>query len=1755
MNPFETLSHIQDMYRTYVHTFQKIKNPAIKDWMLKRIADGTLLWRDPHIQLNRRFERGESLEEMVASGLLHSGVLSIFSATDSSGRLTGTPIIPHKHQSDSTRAILGEEANTIITTGTSSGKSFCFGIPVVSECLRMREQGLDGIKAIIVYPMNALANSQYEDFARRFHGSGLRLALYTGDTPNSPEEALANLRKTTGRDAPYDSEVLSREEIQKSPPDILMTNYVMLELLLTRFDDRRLFPKEDRGRLRFLVLDEIHTYSGKRGADVACLIRRLKKRTGASESLRCIGTSATVRSAKGEDADEVIAGFAKELFSEEFKKEHVIGETYHVPARPDPGPLPERILVTPQMIEEFDGSIEKGAVLVEALTGETLDDYEKTPDNLGRILSSQQTVQFLEERASNDSCSIHDMSADYMAAYRPGFDPAGCTMELKASLLAGTVGTVRIYDQDQPLFVPKLHDFFSQGRTISSCLTSKSPHLNDRGDALCPRCRGEGEKRITFPLNFCRSCGQEFYGVTVMDDNTLLPRDIDTVALEGRDAYIYKPEYSSDKVPIHAIPAEWVVGRDEKIRADRMDHVPHERVYCPECNSLDPRCDHEGKIRVYELASPFLFCPSCGVKYDRRSKEFNKLFTFGSIGRSTGTDVLVSSIISKLDADEKKIIAFSDNRQDTALQASHMNNLQKRIHFRQAVYRALVNGGYTDVNGDVLEITRSGIRIFDTMQHYGVLPDYAREEGRFVQNPRSDESYKEYLQYNAVLDLGTPVMKNQQNLEDVGLLKILYNGLDRLAAADDVWKAIPEIESRTPDERYDYLMGFMDIFRKQRAIAYKHIIRNDLFEREICSEITEESQFDISGVAGSIAGYGDDVRKGNRKYKILRLTHPRSRLMTWTKKALGVSPETAKAIVQAVVKILADREYGGWLVEHSVPAYQRGILGSIYMLNTERIQLQAIEDTSIHRVCQKCASVYHYRVLDLCTGSLCGTLGKQDLKNNYFRQIYMKPFSESSSVVAEEHSGQIDGTTRKNIEARFRDPGEPLNVLVCTPTMELGIDIGDLTAVYMRNVPPSPSNYAQRAGRAGRKSQPSIITTFCGVGAARGPHDQYFYRFPEKIISGQITPPRFMLDNQQLVKAHINSMILETVAINFPNGFGDILETNQPGYPMSPYFKTDLMDATSENRDRIIERVQQAFSREMSVFSHWFTLDFVGECIDHFVDNLEKSLGYWRTEYDLLQREHKDLSARERATGLSLSDHSRMGAIGIKLKAMRDGEMDFYSYRYLGARGFLPNYGFPTSTVILSIHDSENEIVRDNALALSEFAPGNTIYYRGNTYNVTYAKPRRENHKPVLEHVLICPNCSTIYHGRERASAQSACSECGQSLTGHHPNPNGMQMPDMHAIKRSRITSDEEERRRLGYQLSTHYEVGNVTRGVRIIGSDIEITLNYEHNGRIIHLNRGTKRSRDDEPGQENGFVLCSACNRWLFGEKIEKHIGEDGNCSKNATREDIIKDIWLFTIGTHDVAVLKLPLPEYVESSEAKEFYTSLKEAIIRGMQIALNLDENEVDGLVVSEENRDSWKIILYERAEGGTGAIKALLEPYRFEEMVLRARELLHEFDNEPGCSSACYECLLSFYNQREHELLDRNIVLPVLRALESVRIERIEEQGNEGKLQELISRCGSGFERKVLKELSNNGISLPNSAQKTIYDGDIPIAKPDFFYDRPNIAVFVDGPPHDKDYVKKDDENKRNKLRELGYRVFTVRYDNFEVDIEKLKRALA
>ena len=1738
MNPFHALADVQDAYQRYVRTFQQFRNPQIGDWVSERIQQGTLLWKDPYVQLARRFEQGMSFEAFVEEDLLHPDTAACF--TVEAGNRDAAPITPYKHQSEAVHAVQNGH-NTIVATGTGSGKSFAFGIPIVSTCLQMREQGIDGIKAVIIYPMNALANSQYNDFARRLEGSGLTVGRYTGDTAYGDEEALQNYRNATGREEPFDSEVISREAIQASPPDILMTNYVMLELLLTRFRDRDLFPASRAGVLQFLVLDEVHTYTGNRGSDVAGLIRRLKQHTGTTGDLRCIATSATVQSGEGEDARQLIADFATKLFGEPFGRDHVIGESYLPTFGSGADDLSEDVQVTDDLVKTFDGSAEDTAIVAEALLGRHLSDEERSGAALGEALSRQKTLAFLEEQLEQGAQSLPDMVDAYRERYRPKADWEAAKRELMAALLVGTAPIVQRDgeglkgDALEPRLVPKLHAFFSQGRGITSCLTAEGPHLNDRGERICPTCATDhNRERIALPLNFCRSCGQEYYGVSLLDDGTVMPHEIGTEDVDGIPAYLYPGHHDFDAVPL---PDSWYTRSGKSIKKGRKEAVPENTTYCPRCNRVGSECSHR-VLDVAVLRVPFLMCSECGIVHTKRPREFNKLFTFGSVGRSTATDVLVSSTLTSIPEKERKIIAFSDNRQDTALQSAHLNNLQQRLHFRRAVYQALGTSGVAQ------RLDGMGLRIYEAMEEAGALPNFQEDTGRFRSGRGGERRYQRYLQFALLQDLERTRRRVHQNLEDTGLLEVTYDGLNELVEAPELWESVPVLSDVDVDDRYDYVHGFLDILRKRLAIRDEDLLRFRRFRTEVMDKLNDSVFLDDIQYHNPI-GFSDEASTDAYRADVRRFTHPSTTIAAWTKRALNLSYAEAKEVIPALVDVLADPE-----VRFLESTFIKRV-GELFMLPPGLIQLTRREEAVVD-ICPKCGTVHHFRRADVCTEIQCGELTTGvDLSDNYFRTEYARSFDDVVRIQAAEHSGQVDGQERRKIEEDFADPDEELNVIVCTPTMELGIDIGDLSTVYMRNVPPSPSNYAQRAGRAGRTGQPALISVFCGAGTHRGPHDQYFYRNPEKIIAGQISPPRFLLDNERLIRTHVHALVLEALAhragMELPTRPDGILDVDADAYPMFDHLRKDLDGAVTTHREAIEEAVRTAFADEIRDFD-WFDDDFIASTIDYFVDRLDRAFGRWREEYAMLVEERKQIN---RVLGREDSEFSlrmRRGVIERRLGSMRSGRSDFYTYRYLGGQGFLPNYAFPRESVKVSFYDRDDELSRDPVLALREYAPSNMIYYSGAQYEVKYGRPRTQGDQALaFEKLLVCPECNTAYLGEENAK-RAACGYCKTSLQSTHATTRALKMPDMVAVRRQSITSDEEERQRLGYDTQIHYQLGSTVPNYTVQGTaDAEFELTYEHNGRVINVNKGPRKAEaDDEP---LGFGYCQACNEWLVSEKaLDEHAGDDGRCSQNANDDQVIRGIHLFTRTQNDVITLDVPLPGDVDNVDG--FYKTLRYTLEQALSVTMELDEREVDGFISEiPDHPDRRRIVLYETAEGGTGAVQSLTEAPRLQMVLRNAMEVLHHGEDD-GCETACYECLLTFYNQRDHEDLDRSLVLPFLEKMWDLTIDG-EQEDSSARLHALKVECESDFERDVLDAMVKRDIRLPDEAQKMLYDNGAPVAEADFYYN-PRIVVFVDGSPHYKDYIQAADKKKRRRLKAAGFRVVAIKSTD---DLENLSRMIA
>lgn len=1751
MNPFELVGEVQNTYKTFVHTFQKFKNGTIRDWVKVKVDEGTLLWKEPFVELTRRFKLGDSWIDLGQVGV-HPETKKCFTVKE--GDRTTASVSLRSHQSACIRTVLQNNQNVIVATGTGSGKSFCFGIPIISECLRMKDKGIKGIKAVIIYPMNALANSQYDEFARRLNGSGLTLAIYTGDTPNSfPTDEFISpkdyLHKTLGREEAFDCELLTREEIKSTPPDILMTNYAQLELILTRFEDFKLFPPEHEGVLQFLVLDEVHTYTGKRGADVACLVRRLKQHTGTIGKLRCIGTSATVQSGAGEDASQVISDFASKLFGEPFGKECVIREEDHVIPVADinPDPLPSSVLVTDKMIANFkweaddDGkplphTINSAVLLVEALIGRQLLDAERTLEGLGILLKNHQTMHFLEKKLADAAHQLTPLANEYQAQLRKNDTLKDVTLELQAGLLVGAVARINVYGKMEPRFVPKIHIFLSQGRTITSCLTENGPHLNDRGEITCPTCAKNQEDRATFPLLFCRSCGQEYYGAEILEDGTLGPRDLDNEDIKGNPIYLYPGQWNSNESPL---PETWLDSKGRP-KSKQRPHEPHSAQYCSCCNKLNSDCTCDGKIDVSVLAFPFLFCPSCSVYYDNRVREFSKLFTFGTVGRSTATDVLVGSTLRNLSKNERKIIAFSDNRQDTALQAAHMNNLDRKFLFRRGLYHALTDANAFEGTDHLVELGGIGRHILDAFEKYKITPKYGISKGRFQSDTGSEKNYQKYLEFGVIEDLSHSQNRNQQNLEDVGLLVVQYNGLDRCASADDFWKDIPVVAELDADSRYDYLLGLMDIIRRRSAINHPSLLKSEQFNEDVISKLDARSLFHGGGYGGGIVGFSDDAETDNRQATVFRISSAQSSPLIWTRRALEVDSTTAADVVRQVIDKLASND-AMFLSKEDIKR-----VGSLLMVNYEHVCLQIAKNHS-HKVCQKCSTVHHFRKLNYCTSSSCQgiKLEDRDFGDNYFQIEYIRPLTDVVSVEAAEHSGQVDGSERKSIEYRFRTKTDPLNALVCTPTMELGINIGDLSAIFMRNVPPNPSNYAQRAGRAGRKGQPSIIEVFCGVGTQRGPHDQYFYRFPEKIIAGKIAAPRFLMDNEALIRTHIHSLVLETIREKLPSKPKEILDLGIDGYPLYEDLATTFRETVASRHSDIKKAVVDAFTEEMAAFE-WFTSDFVVQDINLFVDGLDGAFNRWRIDYERLGREHDELSGTLKDVHASGQSSLRLKIIAEKRERMRDGKSDFYTYRYLGMEGFLPNYAFPRKSTTVTFYDNERELNRDPVIALREYAPGNSIYYRGNRYVVTYARPRTVGNLPDFNFLLACPKCGATYLGEENTK-RTNCQNCTESLVDTHPNPHALELPDMFARRSTSITSDEEERMRLGYTIDPSYQPG-ARRNIFDISAEgsVVMSLSYEHNGRIITVNSGSRANEENE--EQEGFVLCQACNRWLIGDKaIRNHINEEegDRCYRGGKKTDIIRGIVLYSDSRNDTVSIQCPLPQDIPFNKTKHFYLTLSHAILQGIQISLNVDESELRGFIKPSSSGDgAFDIVLYETSEGGSGIVESLTDSDRFRDVVKVTKQILH--DGDEGCEKACYECLCNFHNQRDQEYLDRNLILPLLGTLGNAEVIPSGVVDTDERFHELLEKCQSSFEKEILELIRERKIPLPDESQFTISDEHgIPIASADFYY-IPKIVVFIDGSPHYKDYVADADEQKRKWLKSMGYRLLVIKGSKADID---------
>ncbi|UYP44196.1 ATP-dependent RNA helicase SrmB [Candidatus Lokiarchaeum ossiferum] len=1772
-NIFLMADRLQETYEQFVRSFQYFQNEKIQTWVDDQMEKHDLLFRDPYIELNFQFENGIPLAEMVTQNYMHARIPEIFK------------ISPYKHQSQAITRILKENQNIIVSTGTGSGKSLCYWIPIINTCLEMKQKGLDGIKAIVIFPMNALANSQYNALVDTIQDyTDLKVGRYTGDTAYSRKEGEKLLEERATRE-PYKCEYLSRQEMQDNPPDILITNYVMLDLLLMRHDDKKLFPGKHEGHLKYLVLDEIHTYNGNTGSDVACLVRRLKEKTNTIGKLRCIGTSATIQDNK-KDTDpnqpSSIIEFAEKIFGEPFTNNSLITAT-HIKSDVTFDKivkLPKTIKIDTEELNAFDGTLPTTIPIANKLLASPLTSEEVGDEfQLGVKFEYHETILFLQDQLKEIAQSLKDLATTYRSKLRPGESEAKCLQELKAAFLVGTVGKITKNEEKRPLIVPKLHLFFSRGHDIHSSLTQLGPYPTIDGNVICH----ETEYK-TYPMYFCRNCGHEFYSVIISEDNMVYPRNLD----EEQPGKLFYLTPITDANNNWEVPEQWINTKGD-VKKSYQPAQPTRTLYCPKHNVIESTCGCPKVLEVWQIAYPIQLCPSCNIFYTKRKGEYGKLFSFNSTGRSSSTDVLTAKLLRNLSRDQKKLIVFTDNRQDTSLQAEHLNEFQRRLNFRQIMLGVLQK---IHTHGDRITDLEIGNYIFAYLSETGKLPEYSIEEAdEFSSAPPPIIEYKSFLTYLAVSDIMQSNYFLDLNLDKLGILKIEYDMLHKLAGHSQLTNHFI-FKRYNPTQNYDYMRGLLDIFRWNGAIANGNFSKSGSKFKQWERKIKADLLFDINKNHFTNFGYTFEIPKNpktNKRSRVLydnyavslkSLTGNNSVILNWTQKFFKVEKEDAEKIIIEMIQILEKTKFIQkiWADRPKTDFYQIAEGKILFKLNAEE-QFQQ---------CPKCHKVFYFDEFSECAWRNCPTLKSHIVDHdNYYYKLYQTENDPYSEIHAKEHSAQVDGKMREEFEDNFKaTKKESLNVLVCTPTMELGIDIGDLSAIIMRNVPPDPSRYAQRAGRAGRKNQPSIIVVFCGTGYAKGPHDQYFYQRPDLIVSGKIEPPNFLLDNRKLIQRHLHSMIFEHMDTKISQKLGanwDLQNDNtQPPFPMHEGLKNQIDREILRKKAVLLSQIQLAFTAEIGKFDKWFNEDFILSIISQFRSRLDKIFDEFRDDYYILLDELDFLHSKTRTGDTSYKKDRKYSALKFKLKKITEGNLPYTTFSYLSNYGFIPNYGFSSSASMVSMYnlskDKTFDLWRSSVIAIREYAPYNQIYFLGNKYQVTKAEVRTTKGKIEVQDMYICPYCEEILMDtpQQKVKCLSNCLSC------QNPIDNGQfkyafEFPHMSSINKERITCDEEARMVKGYEVSMNYKWTNKAKEYQIIETKNDnalVELSYEHNGKIFIVNKGVVKSDKNNPNESNlePFYYCSACGAWLHETQVNTHLD---NCERNGTSENLYNDgYWLFVEGNHDVLEFKVPFigPVHPSIKEILTFYTTMKETITQSILITFNLGENEIMRFLRPQQGTDNFSIVIFEKEEGGTGILKSLLNPEitRFDQFIKNLKRILHVEKLVPyqetrdACHKACYNCLLGFRNQFEHEYLDRKSILPIITRLEQITLEakKNESENAEDHFTQLLDQCDSDLEKLVLKEIQKQNLHFPTEAQKTYFQGDTPIVTADFFY-TPETYIFVDGPPHEQDHVELDDKNKRGILESHGKIVIEMDFcdglykhqpELIKKEVQKLKQYL-
>ncbi len=1720
MDVFKIHEQVIADYRAFTGGFVRVRDERISEFVEQQFADG-VQWPDPWLSLNPSFQSGGSIPYLVSQGLLHEECERIFRRKADMNDVGRDPIVLHQHQREAVE-VARSGKSYVLTTGTGSGKSLAYIVPIVDAVLRGRDanggQRQPGVKAIVVYPMNALANSQVGELEKF-----LKFGYPEGGEP-------VTFARYTGQESPDE-----RKRILAEPPDILLTNYVMLELVLTRPDERKHLVRAAQG-LRFLALDELHTYRGRQGADVAMLIRRLRDQC-ASDDLQIVGTSATMASA-GTTAERnaVVADVATRLFGSEVTPERVIGETLTRATR-DAKPSPDELRATvgaalgaTRTRSHSDFVTDPLAAWIETTFGL---DFEPGTNRL--IRRAPTTLPEASQRLADLTGSTTD----------------DCRTALRRVLEEGS--RVRQPGIDRPVFAFRLHQFLSKGDTVYvSVEPEDTRHITGSYQVTVPH----HPDKALLPLGFCRECGQEYLVVAKAGRGQktafVSRRDADASGGDSITGYLYISSdlpWPHDPVASGRLPDSWLVTDPDTDQVEMLDSK--KKYLADEVRVLpDGTLDDTGSgLTAWFMSTPFAFCMRCGVSYEQvRGQDFGKLATLDSEGRSSAMTLLSASIVrhlravpeADLDLDARKLLTFVDNRQDASLQAGHFNDFVQVSQLRGGLYAALGKAGNDGLTHE--SIAGAVVGALDLQP-----ADFsANPNAKFGAKADAERALRAVVEYELYVDLQRGWRVTMPNLEQTGLLKVGYRDLAEIAADEDSWTGSYLLDQISPARREELSRILLDELRRVRAIDV------DCLTEEGFERLRAQSRQQLIDPWAM----SEDERLVDVGFAFPRPARPggpRGALAMTGRGAFGRYLKTDAAglpgklktadtshVIEDMFRVLTD---AGLLTKSDSPD------GPIYRLRAAAIRWTAGDGETgapdpLRRAFQGEATA---RV------------------NPFFRDLYRDLAAGFAGLHAREHTAQVPQQLRIEREDAFRKGDLPL--LYCSPTMELGVDISSLNAVGLRNVPPTPANYAQRSGRAGRSGQPALVLTYCSAGNA---HDNYWFRRSREMVAGSVVAPRLDLTNEDLIRSHVHAMWLAGTDQSMKSSITDLLEADgdTPTLRLFPDVWRALTDLQATNRaqataERVLADLRRTW-RASGEEPTWWTDTWVHDQVKHAARRLDESFERWRqlfqaarTEYD---EQHKlaintTSSRRDRQQADRRRSDARNQLILLRNEDREFGATDFYSYRYLASEGFLPGYSFPRLPLAAYIPSRRggkadgDYLQRPRFVAISEFGPGSLIYHEGARYEVTRIQlPRNPDDStgsgPITETAKRCESCG-YHHGV--VVGTDTCELCQAQLGA---NQYGLlRLQTVFTRRRERISSDEEERRKSGFELEVSFRFPDrggrpgFSKAEAVVDGSPVLELVYADAAVMRITNVGRRRRKHPA---DRGFWLDRREGKWLSDKKA-------ADATVDAESLDAAEDVAAKDKVTPYVEDRRNLLVVRLAEAASDTVTMTLRAALERAAEATFQLEDSELESKELPDPDHRG-RMLLNESAEGGAGVLSRLLEePRQLAAVARKALELIH-YDPDTGedlgkasgarerCEKGCYDCLLSYSNQHDHSGIDRHAVVPLLQDLLRAEVTSgAGERDRTGQQEWLKKLSDSGLERRFVDWLQEHGYRLPDDAQCTVSEAK---ARPDFVYNLNgmSVALFVDGPHHDVSHQQQRDSQAAERLEDLGWSVVRVRHDD-------------